>query len=137
MFSYMHKRLNYICTLKLLPELENKIVDLDSELEKAKLAEFETQESVMLINDSVNSVKSDNSKLKEQLKQLDEENRKISSNLEDISFEYDSLKGKYSINEEKLILAETELKKVCFFAKFSVKTFSLMIILIVFNYYRF
>lgn len=133
----MHKRLNYICTLKLLPELENKIVDLDSELEKAKLAEFETQESVMLINDSVNSVKSDNSKLKEQLKQLDEENRKISSNLEDISFEYDSLKGKYSINEEKLILAETELKKVCFFAKFSVKTFSLMIILIVFNYYRF
>jgi hypothetical protein len=87
-------------------------VDLDSELEKAKLAEFETQESVMLINDSVNSVKSENIQLKEQLKQLDQENRNVSTTLEDVTFEYDSLKVKYSLNEEKLGVAETELKKV-------------------------
>jgi chromosome segregation ATPase len=93
-------------------ELENKIVDLDSELEKAKLSEFESVESVMLINDSVNSVKNENIKLKEQLKQLDQENRKNATSLEDVSFEYESLKGRYAINEEKLVLAETELKKV-------------------------
>lgn len=95
-----------------IPELETKVVDLDSELEKAKLVEFETQESVMLINDSVNSVKSENYKLKEQLKQLDNDNRSVNTTLEDVTFELDSLRGKYSINEEKLFLAETELKKV-------------------------
>jgi len=87
-------------------------VDLESELEKTKLAEFETQESVMLMNDSVNSIKAENIKLKNQLKQLDEENRKAMSSLEDVTFEFESLKANYSINEEKLIVAETELKKV-------------------------
>jgi chromosome segregation ATPase len=97
----------------LIVELENKVVDLESELEKTKLAEFETQESVMLMNDSVNSIKTENIKLKDQLKQLDEENRKATTTLEDVTFELDSLRVNCTITEEKLMLAETELKKVC------------------------
>jgi chromosome segregation ATPase len=99
----------------LIVELENKVVDLESELEKTKLAEFETQESVMLMNDSVNSIKTENIKLKDQLKQLDEENRKATTTLEDVTFELDSLRVNCTITEEKLMLAETELKKVCQF----------------------
>jgi len=92
--------------------LENKIVGLERELERTKLAEFETQESVMLINDSVQNANSENSKLKMQLKSMEERNYQLTSQLEDAMLELESLKCKYEVDFEKLQLAEAELKKV-------------------------
>lgn len=93
-------------------ELEARNLELEAELERIRLSEFESQESVLLMNDSIQCSKSENLQLKEQLRKLDEENRKLARSLEDLSLAHDSLKSKQSVDTEKLTVAETELKKV-------------------------
>ncbi|CAL8143150.1 unnamed protein product [Orchesella dallaii] len=97
---------------KHVKELEEKIIELEAELERIRLSEFESQESVLLMNDTIQSSKTDNFQLKDQLRKLDEENRKLARSLEDLTLEHESLKSKHSIDEEKVLVAETELKKL-------------------------
>lgn len=92
--------------------METKIIELEAELERLRLAEFESQESVLLMNDSIQSSKTENIQLKDQLRKLDEQNRKLARSLEDLTIQHDSLKCKQSVDDEKLTVAETELKKV-------------------------
>ncbi|ODM95280.1 Shootin-1 [Orchesella cincta] len=97
---------------KHVKELEEKIIELEAELERIRLSEFESQESVLLMNDTIQSSTSESTQLRDQLRKLDEENRKLARSLEDLTLEHDSLKAKHSVDEEKVLVAEAELKKL-------------------------
>ncbi|CAG7710006.1 unnamed protein product [Allacma fusca] len=101
--SYLRKRIQ---------DLEGKIVELESELEKTKLTEFETQESVMLMNDAVYSSKSETTKLRDHIRKLEQENRKLHDALDDAVVELDNVKGRDVLDQDKLRTAEAELRRV-------------------------
>jgi hypothetical protein len=85
---------------------------LETELERTKLAEFETQESVMIMNDVVYSSESETSQLKEKIRKLEVENRKLHDSLDDAVVELDNIKTKDVVEQEKLLTAENALRKV-------------------------
>jgi len=93
-------------------EMEGKIVNLETELERIRLSEFESQEEVLLMTDSIQTSNNENLQLKDKLRKLDEDNRKLARSLEDLSMKHESLRAKQSIEGEKLQVAESELKKL-------------------------
>ncbi len=88
------------------------MVELESEVERTKLAEFETQESVMLINDSASSAKKENKDLKQRLKSCEQEYHKLQDSLRQKTMEVESFKAKEVLEKEKLQSLEAELRKV-------------------------
>ena len=98
----------YPCDL----ELQGRVVELESELEKTRLAEFETQESVMLMNDTVSATKSETTTLREKIQRLEQENRKLVHSLDDAKLELESFKSKDVLDKAKLQTAQAELQQV-------------------------
>jgi len=87
-------------------------VDLESELERTKLAEFESQEAAMLINDSVQSSVVELQTLKECLRTSEIERERMGSSLTDLRLDLESWKTKQVLGAEKLQAAEAALRKV-------------------------
>ena len=87
-------------------------MELESELEKTRLAEFETQESVMLMNDTVTATKSETTTLKEKIQRLEEENRRLINSLDDAKLELESYQSKDALDKAKLQTAQAELQQV-------------------------
>lgn len=81
-------------------------------MENTKLAEFETQESVMLMNDDAQTLKSENCTLRRRINDLENEKDKVTSELEQMKLELEMLRDREGLEKEKLHLAEAELRKV-------------------------
>lgn len=81
-------------------------------MERTKLAEFESQEAAMFVTDTAQSSIHELNALREKLRQSQIKNEKLSSTLNEVRLESESLRMKQGVGAEKLEFAEAELRKV-------------------------